>query len=250
MKKFKRFLPIIIIVAAMAVIYFTGAYHALTYENLKFHHMELLEYVNDHPILTPFMFMGTYLVATSLSIPGGLFLSLIGGFLFPQPFCTIYVLIGATIGATCLFLAARTALGDALKKKAGPWLSKMEGGFNKNAASYMLFLRLVPVFPFWLVNLAPAFFNVRLRTYIWTTFVGILPGAFVFTQAGRGLSAIFESSEDFHIGLILNTQVKIALICLAVFALIPIIIKKVRERRQKKQDQNPQDKPPENKDDR
>ncbi len=236
MKTFKKFIPLIIIVALMAVGYFTGIYRALDFETLRYHHQELTEYVNNNPILTPFMFMGVYLVATALSIPGGLFLSLIGGFLFPQPWCTIYVVIGATLGATCLFLAARTAVGGFLKEKAGPWLAKMEAGFNKNAASYMLFLRFIPVFPFWLVNLAPAFFNVRLRTYIWTTFVGVIPGSFVFTQAGRGLNSIFESSEDFSLSLIFNTNVKIALICLAIFALVPIIIKKWREKRENKGD--------------
>lgn len=249
MAKFKRFIPLIIIIALMAVGYFTGFYKALNFDNLRQHHMELMQLVENHPVLAPLIFMGIYLVATALSIPGGLFLSLIGGYLFHQPWSTIYVLIGATIGATCLFLAARTALGDALKKKGGPWLAKMEEGFNKNAANYMLFLRFVPIFPFWLVNLAPAFFNVRLRTYIWTTLIGIAPGAFVFTQAGRGLGAVFESSEEFSVASILNDDVKIALIALAVFALVPIIIKKIIAKRQAKKGppppQEPKQQPPE-----
>jgi uncharacterized membrane protein YdjX (TVP38/TMEM64 family) len=143
------------------------------------------------------------------------------------------VLIGATIGATLLFLAARTALGESLRKKAGPLLTKMEKGFKENAVSYLLFLRFVPLFPFWLVNLAPAFFNVPLRTFVWTTAVGILPGAFVFTQAGAGLNAIFENEGVFSVHTILNTQLKIALVCLGIFALIPVAIKKYRARKTK-----------------
>lgn len=231
MHKLKKFIPIFIIIVLMLVGYFTGFYKALNFETLKYHHNELTEYVNNNPILTPFMFIGTYIVVTALSIPGALLLSLLGGFLFTQPWCTLYVMIGATIGATLLFLAARTALGDFLKRKAGPRLAKMEEGFNRNAASYLLFLRFVPLFPFWLVNLAPAFFNVRLRTYIWTTLIGIAPGAFVITQAGRGLGAIFETSDEFSVRALLNPQIQIALICLGVFSLVPIIIRKIKDRK-------------------
>lgn len=229
-EKMKKFIPILIIVALMLVGYFTGFYKSLDFDTLKYHHNELIEYVNNNPIMTPFMFMGTYAASTALSIPGGLLLSLLGGFLFRQPWSTIYVVIGATTGASLLFLAAKTALGGFLRKRAGPFLKKMEAGFNENAVSYMLFLRFVPLFPFWLVNLAPAFFRVRLRTYIWTTLVGITPGAFVFTQAGRGLGAIFETSEAFSLASVLNNETKIALIALGIFALIPIFIKKWRKK--------------------
>jgi len=231
----KRFLPLTVIIVLMAILYFSGFYKALSFETLRYHHFELTEYVNNYPVMTPFMFTGAYAAATALSIPGGIFLSIIGGYLFDQPWCTLYVVVGATAGATLLFLAAKTALGDALRKKAGPRLQKMEAGFQKNAASYLLFLRFVPLFPFWLVNLAPAFFGVRLRTYIWTTFVGIIPGAFVFTQAGRGFNAVFETAEEFSLASVFNLQVKIALICLGLFALIPIVIKKWREKKNDRQ---------------
>lgn len=214
----------------MGVTYFSGLYRFLSFDSLKHAHHELQAYVGAHPILTPFLFIAIYIASTALSVPGGVFLSLIGGFLFPQPLSTLYVLIGATIGATLLFLAAKTALGESLYKKAGPLLKKLKTGFHKNVASYLLFLRFVPLFPFWLVNLAPAFFNVRLWTYVWTTFVGILPGAFVFTQAGRGLSAVFEAQGELSLNAIFNTQIKIALLCLAFFALIPVLIKKLKRK--------------------
>ncbi|NGX26961.1 MAG: hypothetical protein K940chlam6_00888 [Chlamydiae bacterium] len=231
MKKFKRFIPILIIAILMLIGYFSGVYRALDFETLKYHHNELTEFVNSNPIMTPLLFMGIYVVVAALSIPAALLLSLLSGFLFPQPLCTLYVVIGATIGATLIFLAARTAFGGSLKEKARPFLRKMKKGFNKNAVSYLLFLRFVPFFPFWIVNLAPAFFNVRIWTFFWTTFVGIIPGTFVSTQAGRGLNAIFESSEEFSIASIFNTEMKIALIGLGIFSLIPIIIKKWREKK-------------------
>lgn len=225
-QKLKRFWPILLILILMAVVYFTGLYKVISFEILKHHYRELQDFADSNRIGTPLVFMTIYALSTALSLPGGLFLSFLGGFLFPQPFSTLYVIAGATIGATSLFLAARTALGDYLKKKAGPRIKKMEKGFQKNATPYMLFLRLVPFIPFWLVNLAPAFFNIRLRTYIWTTLVGITPGAFVNTQIGRGLGAIFESQGSLTFSVIFNTEVKIALTCLAFFALIPIIYKK------------------------
>ncbi|NGX59770.1 MAG: hypothetical protein KR126chlam3_00927 [Chlamydiae bacterium] len=235
MKKSTRYIPLLIIVILMLFAYFSGIYKALDFETLKYHHNELTEFVNRNPIQTPLMFISMYIAVAALSLPVAIFLSLLAGFLFPQPFCTIYVVIGATIGATILFLAAKTALGGFLKKKASPFLAKMADGFQKNAASYLLFLRFVPFFPFWVVNLAPAFFNIRLRTFIWTTLIGITPGTFVSTQAGRGLNAIFESEEGFTFGAIFNTEMKIALICLGILSLIPILVKKWRKKKDDRQ---------------
>lgn len=235
MKNPKRFIPLILIVILMIIGYFSGFYKVLNFDNLKYHHNELVEFVNANSIMTPFLFMAIYAVATALSIPGGLFLSLLGGYLFRQPWCTLYVLIGATAGATGVFLAAKTALGSFLRKKASPYLSKISAGFQKNAASYMLFLRLVPLFPFWLVNIAPAFFDVKVRTYIWTTLIGIAPASFVYTLAGRGLNNIFESEEKFSISAIFNWQLNLALICLGVLALVPIILRKWKEKHHDRQ---------------
>lgn len=223
----KRFIPLIVIVTLMIVAYASGVHKYITFEMLQEQHAVIKAFVAAHPIITPILFTLAYLIMVSLSLPGGAILSLLGGFLFPVPWSTAYVLVGATIGATVIFLAAKTALGDTLRKKAGPFLKKMEKGFQKNAWSYLLFLRFVPLFPFWLVNIAPAFFNVRLLTYVWTTFVGIIPGAYVFTQTGSGLSAIFEEGGTFSFDTLFNWQLRLALIALGLFALLPIFIKKI-----------------------
>ncbi len=172
------------------------------------------------------------LSSSACPFQGEQFLSIIGGFFFNIPWGVIYVVIGATVGATIIFLAARTALRDLLRKKAGPFLKEMEGGFQKNAASYLLFLRFIPLFPFWLVNIASASLNVKARTYIWTTFVGIIPGSYVYTQAGSGLGIIFEEGKSFSLDSIFNTQMNFALILLALFSLIPILVKKLIHDRQ------------------
>lgn len=227
----KRFLPLLIILTLMVLVYASGLTDFLTFEALKDNRQMLLAFVNTHPILAPAAFILLYAAATALSIPGAVFLTLFGGFLFPQPLSTIFVVTGATSGAVIIFLAAKTAFGDILKEKAGKRLNKMRAGFQENATSYMLFLRLVPLFPFWLVNLAPAFFGVPLFTYAWTTFVGIIPGAFVYTQAGTGLGAILDSGEKFTLKGLFNPDVKIALVALGIFALLPVIIKKIWKRK-------------------
>ena len=227
----KKWIPLLVIVALMLTAYFTGLTKYLSFVEIKERREELLTWLAHYPILMPLTFIAIYIVTTTLSLPGGAVLSLIGGFLFGVPLGTIYVVIGATIGATLIFLAARTALGNLLKNRASPFLSKMKRGFDKNPASYLLFLRLIPIFPFWLVNLAPAFFNVKTRTYIWTTFVGIIPGAYVFTQTGKGLGAIFEAGDAFSFEAVFNLEIKIALVVLALFALLPIFIKRLRRDR-------------------
>lgn len=227
----KRYLPIVLILIGMAIIYFTGLYRYLSFNALRSYHDTLKLFVQAHPVAVPFLYILVYIASTALSIPGAIFLTLLGGYLFPQPFSTIYVVFAATCGATLIFLAARTAMGDSIKRKAGPFLKKMEKGFNDNAASYMLFLRLVPLFPFWIVNLAPAFFGVRLRTYVWTTFVGIAPASFVFTLAGGGLEKIFATNQALSLSAVFNTELKVALTLLGILALVPIVVKKMRKNR-------------------
>jgi uncharacterized membrane protein YdjX (TVP38/TMEM64 family) len=216
----------------MLLAYFTGVTEALSFENLREQRSSLVAFVEERPVAAPAAYIAVYIFIVALSIPGAVFITLFGGFLFPQPYATLYTVVGATIGASCIFLAAKTALGDLLKEKAGPLLKKMEAGFHENAASYLLFLRLVPVFPFWLVNLAPALFGIPLRTFIWTTFFGIMPGTFVFTQAGTGLGAIFDSGEELNLATIFNNDIKIALVALGLFALLPLLIKRFRKNKE------------------
>ena len=232
----KKWIPIIVIIILMVAAYFSGVTDYLTFDNLKANREKLLSLIESYPILAPALFMILYIIVVALSLPGGAILTLFGGFLFGVPTGTIYVVVAATIGASLIFLAARTALGDILKRKAGPFLSKMEKGFKKNAASYLLFLRFIPLFPFWLVNLAPAFFQVRLLTYVWTTFIGIIPGSYVFTQAGSGLGAIFDTGQTFSIDSIFNVQIRIALVVLALFVLIPIFVKPLIKKHNKNHD--------------
>ena len=158
-----RFVPLVVLVAALVAFFAFGLQRYVGFSMLREHRSALMHFVADHAVLSALAFMAVYAVATAVSLPGGAVLTVAGGFLFGTLLGSIYVMIGATVGATGLFLAARTAFGDALRGRAGPWVARMEAGFRENALSYLLFLRLVPVFPFWLVNLVPAFLGVPLR---------------------------------------------------------------------------------------
>ena len=139
-----------------------------------------------------------YAITVALSMPGGLVLTVAGGLLFGWLVGGLAAVVGATTGATIVFLVARTALGEALSERAGPWLAKLREGFKEEALSYMLFLRLVPAFPFWFVNIAPAMLGVPLRTYVIGTFFGIIPATFAFASAGAGLDSVIMAAKAEH----------------------------------------------------
>lgn len=210
----KKWIPIFFILVGMAAIYFSGMWRSLDFETLRYHHVEMTEYVNNNPLLTPFMYTASLFVVTALSLPGGLLYATLAGFLFKQPLAWLYVMIGETSGAFVLFLSVKMVFGNRLK------------GSNKNAANYLLFLRFVPFVPFWLANLVPAFFNVRFRTFLWTTIVGIAPSILVITLAGRGLNTIFETAEGFSFWTVFDKKVVISLCGMGVFSLLPIALKR------------------------
>jgi len=162
--KWKKWIPLLILILLILAAYFSGAADYLTFNSIKANRALTQLRIAKQPILMPILFILLYVIAMALSFPVATVLTLLGGFFFGL-ISAFYVVAAATIGASLIFLIAKTAFGDLLKKKAGPFLAKMEQGFNQNAVSYLLFLRFIPLFPFWLVNLAPAFFNVRLWTY-------------------------------------------------------------------------------------
>ncbi|MEQ8355735.1 MAG: VTT domain-containing protein [Kiloniellaceae bacterium] len=173
-----------------------------------------------------------YAAATALSLPGGLVLTVAGGFLFGVALGTAYVVVAATLGATAVFLIARSALGDLFRAKAGPFAQRMEEGFRENALSYMLMLRLIPLFPFFVVNLAPAFLGVPLRTYVAGTFFGIIPGTLVFILAGAGLGSVFDQGGGLTLEKVLTPQIITGLVGLSLLSLLPVVYKRMRARRE------------------
>lgn len=223
----KRTIFIIGFLSLIILAYLLNINEWISLEKMAENREQLEIFVAEKPLSAALLFIAVYIVAVSFSLPGSIFLTLLSGFIFPQPWATLYVVIGATVGATFVFFIAKSAVAEIFVKKAGPKLQAMKKGFSKNAANYLLFLRLVPLFPFWLVNLAPAVFQVPLSTFIWTTFIGIIPGAFAFSQAGTGLHSVFAHDQPLSLSSLINKEVKIALTALGILALLPIFLKKI-----------------------
>jgi len=221
----RRVLPLLLLAAAVGGFFAAGLGRFLTFETLAGHRQELLDWVARAGILAPVAYIVLYAVVAALSVPGGVFLTVAGGFLFGTWLGGLTALIGATIGASILFLIARTSFGDLLRRRAGPFLRRVEAGFQENGASYLLFLRLVPLFPFWLVNLVPAFFGVSLRLFVLCSFFGMAPGAFVYAGVGAGADALLAAGRAPDLHIIFAPRVLLPLIALAVLSLLPALYK-------------------------
>jgi uncharacterized membrane protein YdjX (TVP38/TMEM64 family) len=223
-----RFLPLAALAAGLVIFFALGLHRYLSFSALAENRDFLMKFVEDHPVTSPLAFMAVYALAVAFSIPGAVVLTIAGGFLFGTWAGGFYVVIGATIGAVGVFLAARTALGEGLRRRAGPWIGRLEAGFRENALSYLLVLRLVPLFPFWLVNLVPAFLGVPLTTYALGTFIGIVPGCFVYASVGNGLGAVFDAGGTPDLTIIFKPEILLPIIGLSLLALIPVVYKKFK----------------------
>ncbi len=225
-----RWLPLGCLVAGLAAFFAFGLDEIVTFDTLARHRAELLRWVEAHAVVAPLAYIVLYIVAIACSLPGGVVLTLTGGFLFGPIIGALSAIVGATGGATGVFLAARTALGDRLRAKAGTALQRMQEGFRRDAFSYLLVLRLVPLFPFFLVNIVPAFAGVPTRTYVLATFIGIIPGTFVFASVGNGLGAVFDAGQTPDLGIILRPQILLPILGLALLALIPVFYRRWKGR--------------------
>lgn len=230
-----RLIPLLVLGAGLVAFFALGFDKYLTLDLLKENRGVLKDWVHDHKTQAVLLFITAYIVVAAFSLPLGALVSVAGGFLFGSVFGTAWIVIGATIGSTILFLVAKTALGDPLRERFAAQIKGMEEGFRANAFSYLMLLRLVPLFPFWLVNLAAAFTGVSAVTFIVTTFIGIIPGAFVFASIGNGLNALFEAGEQPDLSLIAllsRPDFYIPIIGLAVLSLIPIVYRAFAPKKQ------------------
>ena len=225
MKSFKKYLPLILIILVSLTIWATGLHHYLNFETLRYYNQDLQKFVMEHIILSLLIYVILYITIVGLSLPVATFMTLLGGFLFGQVLGTITVVISATLGATILFLAMRSASESYVKEKSGPWLKKMQNGFQENALFYLWTLRLIPLFPFVAVNLAAAVFQIPLRTFFWGTLIGIIPGSFVYVSIGNGLKDVIQQ-ENFSPKIILEHHILIGFIGLGILSLLPVFYKR------------------------
>jgi uncharacterized membrane protein YdjX (TVP38/TMEM64 family) len=220
-----RLLPLLVLLVGLGLFFAFGLQERLTCAALRDNRAWLDGWVAAHFALAVIVFMAAYAAAVALSVPGAVVMTVAGGLLFGTLPATAMVVAAATAGATALFLAARTVFRGLLEPRAGPWLARLQRGFAANELSYLLVLRLVPLFPFFVVNLVPAFLGVRLRTFVLATFIGIIPGTLVFAGIGAGLGGIVDAGDSCSASQVLRPAVLIPLLALALLALAPVAYK-------------------------
>ncbi len=222
----KRLIPLLVLGLILILFFVFDLGRFLGFHALAEHKAWLSAWVEGHRLLAPLLYILLYIAVVAFSLPGGLVMTISGGLLFGAISGALYAVVGATIGATALFLIAKSSLGDFLLARAGGAVKKMQAGFADNALSYMFVLRLVPLFPFFLVNLAPAFLGVPLRMYVIATFFGIMPATFVFALAGSGLGSVLDQGGDVSLAGVMTPQIMAAFAGLALLALVPVIYKR------------------------
>ena len=235
-KTLARFLPLALVALAFTLALVFRVHERFSLDALYAQSSTLDAFVAQNFIAAVALFILIYGLAVASSIPGASFLTLSGGFLFGTWIGGAAAWIAATIGATLIFLAARTALGDALRARAGGWLERLGDGFRENAFNYVLVLRLTPIAPFFVVNLAPAFFNVKLRDYVLATLLGMIPGAFVYASVGAGLKAALATGASANPteaarAILTSPAVLGPILALVLLALLPVAIKALRRTR-------------------
>jgi uncharacterized membrane protein YdjX (TVP38/TMEM64 family) len=243
----RRLAPLIVIACISIVVLAMGWQRQISFESLVRHHDTLRSFIAAHQAAALAGYVAVYIAIAGLSLPAGAYLTVIGGILFGTLLGGIAAIIGASIGAIVIFCIAKSALGEHLVRKAGPTAAKVARGFRENAFYYLLFLRLVPVFPFWLVNLVSAICGLRLATFAAGTVIGIMPATFVFASVGSGLTSVMTAQEGaytacvasgrtdcrlaFHAADALTPQLFAALVALGLLALVPVLVQRWRGRR-------------------
>lgn len=222
-----RFAPLIVIAVVAAVGAFTLRDY-LSFDALRDNREALIAFRDSNYLLTALLFMGAYVVIVAFSLPGATIATLTGGFLFGTGLGAVFNVMGATTGATLIFLAARAGLGETLKARMDAsegLVSKVRKGLDENQWSMLFFIRLVPAVPFFMANLIPALLAVPLYRFVVSTFFGIMPGAVVYTSVGAGLGAVFARGETPDLGIIFEPHILLPILGLCALSLLPVAIK-------------------------
>jgi uncharacterized membrane protein YdjX (TVP38/TMEM64 family) len=243
----RRWMPLIVLVVLSITAIAIGWNQKISFETLVRHNEAVHAFIMTHRLTSVAIYLAIYVVAIALSLPGGLVMTMSGGFLFGGLIGGAAAVVGATAGAAILFVVAKSAFGEHLTRWAGPLAEKLAAEFRADAFHYLLFLRLVPVFPFVLINLVAAIVGMRLPTFVAATGIGIVPGTFTFAFLGAGLDSVIRAQGavynaclasgrtdcklDFDFKAAVTPELLGALAALGVLALIPVVVKRIRARR-------------------
>lgn len=229
-----RMLPLLIIICLLAVAYLAGVQDFVSLSYLGERRNELIAFVDRYPVLAPLAFLCIYALAVTLAFPVASVLTVFGGFLFGWLLGGVLVAFAATIGACAIFLIARSALGGFLRERVSGRAARIAQGFEDNAFGYLLVLRLTPIFPFVLINIAMAMSRIDLRTYAAATFIGILPGTFAYAWLGQGVDSVLvaarQAGQDATLADLATPEITIAFVLLALVALVPTVVRTWRGR--------------------
>ncbi|MEC9343108.1 MAG: TVP38/TMEM64 family protein [Pseudomonadota bacterium] len=238
MARLGRFAPALVVVALLALAWAMGWFDHLSLSNLIMHRQVLADRVAGGLGVALVVYFLVYAALVAVSFPGASLLTLTAGFLFGGLLAGAVTVLAATLGAVVIFLIARSSFGDVLERRAGPFVARMLEGFRRDAFSYLLFLRLVPVFPFWVVNIVPGLVNMRLSSFVAATFLGIIPGTFAYAFIGAGLDSVIAAQERADPGCagrgtcsidpsaLVTREMMLAMVALAVISVLPVIIRR------------------------
>ncbi|MBL6787281.1 MAG: TVP38/TMEM64 family protein [PS1 clade bacterium] len=232
-KTAKRFLVLALFMCGLSAFLFFDLGSYLSYQALVENEEYLRRAVAAHHLPAAAAYVGTYMLAVALSLPGAIWLTLSGGLLFGVWLGGALAVLGAGTGAIFMFLMAKYVLGDALRARFGPRLVAFEAQFNRDAWSYMLALRLLPVFPFFLVNLGAALVGVRLSVFALTTYIGIIPGAYVYASIGNGISVLLREGRQPDLSLASRPEIFGPLVALGVLALAPVVWRRFKDKQER-----------------
>lgn len=220
----QKLIVIAVMAAAAALFFASGLGKYLTLVSLKANRDLLVSFAQKNRLAAVSLFMGVYVVQTALSLPGATVLSLAAGAIFGAATGTVYAVIAATIGATLAFIVTRYLFHDAVQAKFGHRLAAINRELETAGLNYLLFLRLVPLFPFFLINLAAGLTRLPLRTFVIGTLIGIIPGGFVYVNAGASLATITNPADA------ASPRVLGSLALLGLFSLVPVVYRKFARR--------------------
>ena len=228
-------LPLAAVALGLVLVFATGLNRYLSLEMLEARRVQLQGLVALHPVASVAVYAATYVAVVALSMPGALIMTMSGGFLFGPLVGSAAAVAGASTGATLMFLVARSALGDILRRRAGAggMAQKIEAGVRDNAFSYLLVLRLIPAMPFWLVNIAAGCVRIPLRTYVAATVVGIIPSTLIYSSIGSGLGHVFDRGETPDLKLLFDPRIYLPLFGLAFLSIAPLLVHGWRARRRR-----------------
>lgn len=246
-RSFRQWLPAIVLVGLIALAYGFGLHHYVSLSALAEHREQLRQFVGGNLLVAVLAFMAAYIAIVALSIPGAAVMSIAGGFLFGWIISVPVTVTAAVIGGIVMFQIVKTSLGAAIAERAGPLVQRVSKGFSENAFSYLLFLRLVPVFPFFMVNAVAGLCRVPLKTFIIATAIGIIPGSLAFALLGAGLDSVIDAQNAAHAaciaergaencsfsldaGSLVTRELLLAFAGLGLVALIPVAFKFFKRR--------------------